>query len=62
MNDDLERLEALRRDIVAARGGKRSDAKIWDCLERLGQDVLRMESQQWQSQDSEGESGSEPCQ
>ena len=40
MNDDLERLEALYNDIIAARDDEKSEAKMWDCLERLGQEVL----------------------
>ena len=39
MNDDLERLEALYHDIIAARAGE-SDVTMWDCLERLGQEML----------------------
>ncbi len=37
MNDDLERLEALYH---AAREEEGSDSRIWDCLERLGQEML----------------------
>ena len=40
MNDDLERLEVLYHDIIAAREGEGSDSRIWDCLERLGQEML----------------------
>ena len=38
MNDDLERLEALYHDIIAAR--EEEPSKLWDCLERLGQEML----------------------
>ncbi len=40
MNDDLERLEALYHDIIAARDEERSESRMWDCLERLGQEIL----------------------
>ncbi len=32
MNDDLDRLEALFKDIDQLR--------LWDCIERLGQEIL----------------------
>ena len=38
MNDDLERLEALYHDIIAAR--EEEPSKMWDCPERLGQEIL----------------------
>ena len=40
MNDDLERPEALYRDIIAARAAEPSDSRMWDCLERLEQEIL----------------------
>ena len=40
MNDALERLEALYHDIISAREEEeRSDSKMWECLERLGQEM-----------------------
>ena len=55
MNDDLERVEALCRDIIAARAAEPSDARLWDCLERLGQEVLVLrlqhETEQWRGDD-----------
>ena len=53
MNDDLERLEALYHDIIAAREEEeeRSDSRLWDCLERLGQEMLvlrlQFETERW---------------
>jgi len=56
MNDDLERLEALYHDIIAAREKERSDSKMWDCLERLGQEMLvlrlQVETERWHGDDS----------
>ena len=51
MNEDLERLEALYHDIIAAGEEERYDAQLWDCLERLGQEMLvlrlQYETEQW---------------
>ncbi len=51
MNNDPERLEALYHDIIAAREGEGSDSRMWDCLERLGQEMLvlrlQYEREQW---------------
>ena len=38
MNDDLERLEDLCKDIVKFRAGNPTRAQLWDVLERLGQE------------------------
>ena len=38
MNDDLEHLEALYHDIIAAR--EEEPLKLWNCLERLGREML----------------------
>ncbi len=55
MNDDLERPEALYHDIIAAREEERSDSRMWDCLERLGQEMLvlrlQYETEQWRGDD-----------
>ena len=40
MNNDLERLEALYHDIISAREEEQSESRMWDCLERLGQEML----------------------
>ena len=40
MNDDLERLEDLCKDIVKFRAGNPTKAQLWDCIERLGQEIL----------------------
>lgn len=40
MNEDLEPLEALCRDIVRFRAGSSTREQLWDCLERLGQEIL----------------------
>ena len=58
MNDDLERLEALYHDIIAAREEEeeRSDSRLWECLERLGQEMLvlrlQVETERWHGDDS----------
>ena len=56
MNDDLERLEALCRDTINARVAEPSDSKMWDCLERLGREMLvlrlQYEAEQWRGGDS----------
>ena len=40
MYDDLKRLEDLCKDIVNARAGSPTKAQLWDCIERLGQEIL----------------------
>ena len=47
MDHDLERLEHLCNDIVKFRAGNPTKAQLWDCLERLGQEilVLRLQSE-----------------
>ena len=49
MNDELERLEALYHDIIPARAAEPS--KMWDCLERLGREMLvlrlQYETERW---------------
>lgn len=40
MNDGLGRLEDLCKDIVKFRAGKPTKAQLWDCIERLGQEIL----------------------
>ena len=44
-------LEALYHDIIEARAAEPSDSRIWDCLERLGQEmlVLRLQCETEQS-------------
>jgi len=35
MNDDLERLEALYHDIIAAQEEEGAESRIWNCLENM---------------------------
>ena len=52
--EDLDRLEVRCREIARTPASRRTDEALWDCIERLAQEVLvlrlQVESRQWNTE------------
>jgi len=52
--EDLDRLESLCREINLTPASRRTNKALWDCIERLAQEVLvlrlQFDSQRWNTE------------